>query len=63
MISIKNITFVTTLVSLVTSCGFISIKEQQEKAADFCQLTGTIATEQVNKSNLIVALLRQDRLY
>jgi len=58
MNTIKNIIFIAFIASLVTSCSFIYIKEQQEKAAEFCQLTGTIATEQVNKSSLIVALLR-----
>lgn len=58
MIAIKNIIFIALITTLITSCSFVNIKEQQEKAAEFCQLTGTIATGQVNKSSLIVALLR-----
>jgi pimeloyl-ACP methyl ester carboxylesterase/uncharacterized protein (DUF2141 family) len=54
----KKIIFVVSIALLITSCNFFGIKEQQEKAAEFCQLTGTIAAEQPKKSNLIVALLR-----
>jgi len=58
MITIKNIIFITFIVPLITSCSFINIIEQQEKAAEFCQLTGTIATEKASKNSLIIALLR-----
>lgn len=58
MVIIKNLIFIILIAFLITSCDLLSIKKQQEKAAEFCQLAGTIATEQPNKSNLIVVLLR-----
>jgi len=58
MITIKNIIIIAFIAPLITSCSLLNINEQQKKAAEICQLTGTIATEKISKSSLIVALLR-----
>jgi len=58
MIYIKKIIFLILISSLITGCALINIKDQQQKAANFCQLKGTINTELDSNNGLIVVLFR-----
>ena len=54
----KKVIFVILVTFLSTGCDLLNIKEQQEKAAEFCRLKGTVKAERPKDSGLIVALLR-----
>jgi len=57
MITKKNLILVILIAFLINGCDLLSIKEQQEKVAKFCQIKGTVVAEQPT-NGLIVALIR-----
>jgi len=55
----KPVTVILLMVALLlTGCDVFGLKEQYEKAEAFCQLRGSVRSENPNSGNLVVVLLR-----